>query len=85
MRERALTELRKPRVTLRGLPEFDGQKIAMMSIYLPMTSETHFERMRVGEEMHGIKLLGVFGDDKGVRIEYVETGDRDVVYLPYAK
>lgn len=85
VRDRALTELRKPRVTVRGLPEFDGQKIAMLSIYLPMTSETHFERMRVGEEMHGIKLLGIFGEDKGVRIEYLETGDREVVYLPTAK
>ena len=83
-RDKALLELRKPRVTVRGLPEFDGRKVAMLSIYLPMTSQTFFERMGIGEEMHGVRLLSVFGDDRGVRMEYLETGERFVVYLPAA-
>ena len=80
-RDKALIELRKPRVTVHGIPEFDGQKIALLSIYLPMTSETFTERMSIGEEMHGVRFLSVFGDDRGVRMEYLETGERFVAYL----
>ncbi len=83
-RDKALTEVRKPRVTVRGLPEFDGRKVAMLTIYLPMTSQTYFERMAIGEEMHGVRFLSVFGEDRGVRMEYLETGERFVAYLPAA-
>lgn len=83
-RDKAVLELRKPRVTVHGLPEFDGRKVAMLSIYLPMTSETFSERMSIGEEMHGVRLLGVFGEDRGVRMEYLETGERFVAYIPAA-
>ena len=83
-RDKAILELRKPRVTVRGLPEFDGRKVAMISIYLPLTSQTYFERMAIGEEMHGVRLLSVFGEDRGVRMEYLETGERFVAYLPAA-
>ena len=85
VRDKALTELRKPRVTVRGLPEAKGHKVAMLSIYLPMTSETFFERMGIGEEMHGIKLLSIFGEDRGVRLEYLKTGERYIAYLPAAE
>ena len=84
-RDKAFLELRKPRVTVHGIPEFGGRKIAMLSIYLPMTSQTFTEEMAVGEEMHGIRFLGVFGDDRGVRMEYLETGERFVAYLRAAK
>jgi len=83
-RDKAILELRKPRVTVRGLPEFDGRKVAMLSIYLPMTSKTYFERMAIGEEMHGVRLLSVVGEDRGVRMEYLETGERFVAYIPAA-
>ncbi len=85
LKERALVELRKPRVTVKGLPEVDGQKVALLNIYVPLTSESFTERLSVGEEMHGIKFLGVFGKDRGVRLEYLETGERYVAYLPSQK
>ena len=85
IRDRAIVELQKPRVTVRGLPEADGQQIAMLSIYMPMTSETYFERLAIGEEMHGIKVLNVFGEDRGVRLEYLKTGERYIAYLPAAE
>lgn len=85
MRQKSEVELRKPRVTVRGLPQKDGMQFAMLSIYIPMTSQTYTEDLRVGEEMHGIKFLEVFGDNKGVRLEYLETGERFVVLLPSAK
>lgn len=84
-RDKALTELRKPRVTVKGLPEFGGQKIAMLSFYLPMTNETYDEHMAFGEEKYGVRLLGVFGEDRGVRMEYLETGERFIAYVPSAR
>lgn len=84
-RETALTELRKPRVTVTGLPEFDGHKLAMLNIYIPMTSKKYREQLAIGEEKHGIRVLDVYGDDLGVRLEYLETGERFIAYLPGAK
>ena len=85
LKEKALTELRKPRVTLKGLPEVSGEKVAQVLIYIPLTSETFTERMSAGEEMHGVKYLGVFGKDRGARMEYLETGERFVAFLPSQK
>jgi len=81
LQQKALVELRKPRVTVKGLPEVNGHKVAMLNIYIPLTSENFNERLSVGEEMHGVKFLGVFGKDRGVRLEYLETGERYVAYL----
>lgn len=85
IRDKALVELRKPRVTVTGIPEFEGRKIAMLRIYLPLTSQTFSEKMAIGEEMHGLRFLSVFGKDRGVRLEYLETGERFIAYLPTAK
>lgn len=83
-RDKALLELRKPRVTVHGLPEFDGRKVAILTFYLPLTSQTYSEQMAIGEEMHGVRFLSVFGEDRGVRLEYLETGERFIAYLPRA-
>jgi hypothetical protein len=85
MRKKAEVELRRPRVTVQGLPQVNGHQIAILAFYIPLTSETYKEQMRVGEEMHGIKFIEVFGDYKGVRLEYLETGDRFVSLLRRAK
>jgi hypothetical protein len=85
MRAKAEIELRKPRVKVTGLPEVNGHQVAMLSFYIPLTSETHKETLSVGEEMHGIKFLGVFGENRGVRLEYLETGERYVALLSSAK
>lgn len=85
LHDQALSELRKPKVTVHGLPEFEGRKIAVLDIYVPVKSESHLVRMRIGEEMYGIKLLDIFGDDKGVKIEYLDSGDRAIIYLEAAK
>lgn len=84
-RDKALVELRKPRVTLGGLPEIDGRKTVILRFYLPMTNKTHSERMTLGEEMHGTRLLSVIGKDRGVRMEYLETGEVFEVYFSAAK
>ncbi len=81
VKEKAMRELRRPRVTVKGLPEVEGHKMAFLNIYIPLTSETFNERLSIGEEAHGIKVLGVFGNDRGVRLEFLETGERYIAYL----
>ncbi len=85
LREQALVQLRKPRLTLRGLPILQGQKVALVRFYIPLDNSTYNERMFIGEELHGIKLRSVFGDDLGINVEYLETGERYVVYMPGKK
>lgn len=85
MRAKAMIELRKPRVTVQGLPEVAGHKVAILSIYIPISSETFQETLSVGEEIHGIKFVSVYGDNRGITYEYLETGERYVQLLDRAK
>ena len=85
MRNKASIELRKPRVAVKGLPQVGGHQVAMLSIYIPMTSQTFEERLSVGEEMHGIKFLNVYGENRGITYEYLETGEKYVALLERAK
>ena len=75
-REKAVAELRKPRVTIRGF-YIDGntnQTSVFMDFYLPMEKATHREQVRVGEEFYGLKLVEIIGNNQGVTMEYLETG-----------
>jgi len=85
IRDKALIELRKPKVTVTGIPDFNNRKIAMLRIYLPLSSETFSVKMSIGEEMHGLRFLDIFGNNRGVRLEYIETGERFIAYVPAAK
>lgn len=73
-RQIAETELRKPKVTILGITDF-GQKVAMLSFYLPLTGETFKENVRVGEEFYGLRFVSIIGRDRGVNLEYLETGE----------
>ena len=76
-REKAVAELRKPRVTIRGFYT-DGntnQTAVFMDFYLPITKESHREQVRVGEEFYGLKLVAIIGNNQGVTMEYLETGE----------
>jgi hypothetical protein len=59
--------------------------MAMLSIYIPMSSQTFKETLSVGDEAHGVQFLGVYGENRGVRLEYLETGERYVALLKSAK
>lgn len=83
--ERAQIELRKPRVTVHGLPAVSGHQVALLKIYVPLTSQTYDERLSVGEDAHGVRFVEVFGNGRGIRWEFMETGERFVAYLPSAK
>lgn len=85
MRAEATIQLRKPRVTVHGLPQVDGHQLAVLSIYVPLDGKTYDERLSVGEEMHGIKFLDVYGANRGITYEYLETGDKYIALMDAAK
>ncbi len=69
-KEQSMAELRKPKVTIVGFM----QDTAILRFYLPVSKMEARESMRVGEEMHGVKLMEVIGNNQGVRLRYGETG-----------
>lgn len=69
-KEQAQSELRKPQITIVGFM----QDTAILRFYLPVTQEEVRESMRAGEEMHGVTLMEVIGNNQGVRLKYGETG-----------
>ncbi|MFP6584220.1 MAG: hypothetical protein VCD00_16915 [Candidatus Hydrogenedentota bacterium] len=82
LQEDAYIQLKKPQVTLHGMPRLDGRQVILMTFYIPATDTTFKERLSIGDEIHGLKLVNVFGNNRGVTIEYLETGERFVSYLP---
>ena len=76
-RERAVVELKKPQVTVDGFYEdiASGQTAAFLSYYLPLEGATHKEKVRLGEEMYGLKFVEIIGKNQGITFEYVATGD----------
>jgi len=75
VRETAEIELRKPKITVSGIHEKDGQVTAILKFYLPLSGETYSERPRIGEVFHGMKFVDVVGNNRGVEMEYLETGE----------
>ncbi|GMW00641.1 MAG: hypothetical protein AMXMBFR84_17780 [Candidatus Hydrogenedentota bacterium] len=75
-RERALSERNKPQVTVKGFYEekTNGTVTIFMDVYLPATGTMESVRVREGEEVLGLKIEKIIGDNKGVRIKYLETG-----------
>lgn len=76
-REKAQIELRRPTVQVQGFVEdgLSGQTIAFVDIHLPLQDLMYSERMRVGEEIHGVKLVDIIGNNRGVVMEFLESGE----------
>ena len=82
LKEQATTALRRPIVKVRGLSEMNGIQFVILSFTIPLTDEKFTnERLRMGDNAHGIKVLGVFGQSRGVMLEYMETGEKFVALL----
>lgn len=69
-KDQALAELAKPRITIVGFM----QDTAILRFYLPVTRQEMRESMRAGEEMHGVTLMEIIGNNQGVRMKYGQTG-----------
>jgi len=68
--------LAKPQVDIVGF-FYDGTRdtdAAILDFYLPLTGETHRERVSEGEEFYGLTLVQIIGNNQGVQLEYEETG-----------
>ncbi len=76
IREQAIIELRRPKVTFTGFSETNGQKKAWLTFRMALKGEEFKEKLAVGEEAHGIRVIGIVGNDRGVELEYLETGDK---------
>lgn len=76
MKQRATTELLKPQPSITGFlaDGRTGDTIVILNLYLPQNGQTYSERMRVGEELYGLKLVEIIGNNKGVVMEYGVTG-----------
>jgi len=85
LKNKAMIELRRPKLTLRGLTNINGHQVATMGFYLPISSEHHDERMYMGDQKHGIKVIKVFGKNLGVKVEYLETSEQYIIYLKSTK
>ena len=75
--ERARIELKRPRVTPRGfiVDGISGQTVVMLDIHLPLEDKVYSEQLRVGEEIHGLKLVDIVGNNQGVTLEFLESGE----------
>lgn len=82
LEKRAVTELKRPEVDLKAFFDVgNGQTVAILEFYLPLEGETVSERMRPGEEAYGLKLAQILGNNSGVRMEYLETGETYDIFL----
>lgn len=81
LRDEAYTQLSKPRVSVTGMPIIEGRQLILLSFYIPITDKRYKERVQIGDEVHGLKVINVFGRDRGVTLEYLETGERFVAFL----
>jgi hypothetical protein len=78
--DKAMVELRRPRISLSGIINHQGHRMATLQFYLPLTGQYLDEQMYVGDEKHGVKIINVFGDNLGVTVEYLETTEQYVIY-----
>jgi hypothetical protein len=85
LKDEAYTQLMKPEVKVTGLPTIDGRKLILLLFYLPMTDKYYKETVQVGDEIHGLRVVNVFGQDRGVTLEYLETGELFVAYMQRSK
>lgn len=76
-RTKAIAELKKPKVTLKGIlnDPSTNRQIANLEIFLPLENRTVSETMTLGDQMYGLKFTEVVGNNQGVVFEYLETGD----------
>ncbi|MCC6694116.1 MAG: hypothetical protein IT365_00670 [Candidatus Hydrogenedentes bacterium] len=83
--EWATIEKNRPVVMLRGWYEDRESNPptvnAFLEVYLPETGEVQHLRVREGEEFLGLKFHKIIGKRRGMRMEYLRTGDLFEVYM----
>ena len=76
-REEAETQLRKPQVNLTGFfrDETTGEELAFVNVFLPEKNETESMTIREGDEFHDMRFMQIIGTQRGIRLQYLPTGE----------
>jgi len=76
-RRRAQMEINRPKVTIKGFmtDEETNEVFVFLDVYLPQSKETVKERVREGQEFHGLRLVNIIGKEKGIKMQHVESGE----------
>lgn len=84
MLERALIQKNKPKVAVTGFTTDKQTNVTsiFIEVYLPKTGEAKKMTVREGEEFEECKVVEIIGDNLGIRIEYLPTGDTFDAYQP---
>lgn len=70
--EHATMMRNKPKVTVEGFLELDGELYAFLELFDPKTGETLRYRRREGEEFHDVmRVVRIIGNQQSVEVEYL--------------
>lgn len=85
LKDEVYTQLMKPVVKITGLPVINDRQLILLTFYLPLTDKRYKEKVQIGDEVHGLRVVDIFGQNRGVTLEYLETGERFVAFMQSAK
>jgi hypothetical protein len=72
LQEDATIMMNKPKITVTGFVELDGELYAFMDLFDPKTGETTQYRRREGEEFHDVmRIVRIVGNQQSVEVEYL--------------
>ena len=76
VRNNIIDILTRPRVDVVMIADIKKRRYARMRITKPLEGKTYTVNLEPGEEAHGLRFLEFFADNRGVRMEYLTTGER---------
>lgn len=80
LERRADLMLARPKVTVKGFFELDGDLYAFLECTDPDTNEVTQYKVREGEEFHEVlRLIRIIGDNQAVELLYIPANDTWVV------
>lgn len=83
LEERADLMIARPRVTIRGFFETDGELYVFLDVRDPKSGESKSYKVREGEEFHSIlRLVRIIGRNKAAEILYMPVNDTWEVKAP---
>lgn len=86
-REIAVTELKKPEVTIRALFEDADTEVwtAILDFHIPLTDETFkVVELEMGNVVHGMRFVNVIGLERGIRMKNESSKEMLNVYFPHS-
>ncbi len=70
--EQAQIMINRPKITVTGFVELDGELYAFIDLFDPKTGQSTNYRCREGEEFHGVmRLVRIIGNQQSIEVEYL--------------